>query len=145
LHARTVGYLCAPCPTHPAHRCPPSRLLSALRLFPTACGIPLSVLVGTVGLRLALVVVAVPVASVAISGIPDVRVGALVPPYACACAAPHLLSRLEPRRIGGIGVTLGGSLLPFGSPDRTLIAPCRHPGCRGGTLLLRAPCNDIYA
>jgi hypothetical protein len=80
LHAHGVWNLCAPFLTHPACRRLPACLLSALRLCLTACGISPLVLVAAVGLRLDVVVVVVPVARVAISGVPDVGVGMLEPP-----------------------------------------------------------------
>jgi integral membrane sensor domain MASE1 len=73
-------YLCTHHLTHPARLRPPARLLSALRPFPTTCGILLPVLVAAVGLQLVLVVVIVAIAHMVVSGIPDIGLGALEPP-----------------------------------------------------------------
>jgi hypothetical protein len=85
MHAHAAGHPCAHWRTISARPRPPTRRLSALWPFPTTCGIPPLVLVAAVGLRLFLVVVVVPVTRMAVSGVPDVGVGALEPPCTCAC------------------------------------------------------------
>jgi hypothetical protein len=84
LHACNAGYHCTRCLTHPACHRLPARLLSAPRSFPTTTSIPPPPLVVAIGLRLALGIVVVPVARVAVSGIPNIGVGRLEPPSARA-------------------------------------------------------------
>jgi hypothetical protein len=96
---------------HPFRSIPPARrLLSALQLFPTAWGIPLLVLVTAIGLWLDLVVVIIPVARVAISGVPNVGVGALEPPCVSAWCRTASAASSRSDHIGGIRGTSEGSL-----------------------------------
>jgi hypothetical protein len=119
-HACTVGHLCTHWRAISARRCPPAHRLLALWSFPTTCGIPPPVLVAAIGLQLVSVVVVVPIARVAVSGAPDVGVGAFGLPASCACCCTAFST---PNHIRWVGTVCGGSFLPPGSPRGAVQAP----------------------
>jgi hypothetical protein len=103
-----VGHLCAHWRTIPAHLRLPARCLWVSRLFPVIWRFPPPPPVAAVGLWLVLVVVVAPVTCVTISGVPDVRVGALEPPSARAWRrAASAASHRSPLDQGGQGCLVG--------------------------------------
>jgi hypothetical protein len=108
LHVCDAACLCTRCLTHAAHRCPPTRLLLALRSFPANCGIPPPPPLLAVGLLLFLVVVVVPVPCAAfLASSTSGSARSSCPPLVLG-AVPHPPPRLDPYCIGGGRGYLGG-------------------------------------